>query len=384
MELRDIRQLDDGRMIVVALAVARVRAQRITNDAPFVRGDLLLLPDEEEQAAARLSLRQGGLNVDGAALNEVARAASAAAALTWATAETGKVQLDESGVCQASGYGRIGEGQTLANVLLTPEAAERSGTLNERAPMNLSLSIWQTAREARQAAARAAEEASSLAHFTAAMPVEDALTRALDAHFASAAIAGLSDADSASSVVSGQVQATSLIANGERKGAAPVTLSSNFDSYSQPFLLALEQALWREMVLCIHLSARLHGLDMTSPEERVATYEALMAAVPQLAEMLPLLPPPPDYGWPHGMLPVPPAAEWLSRFGYPPLRRAQRLSYLMAALLPELATVSMLPPKLERRSLLRMASVRERLQAGVVFLGHQRLKLAALVAVHEC
>lgn len=378
MELREVRSLDDGRLIVVALAVARVRAQRLTADAPFVRGDLLLLPDDEEQAAARLSLRQGGLGVDGAELNEAARAASAAAALTWASAETGRRRPAASG--DASGDPSDDEASECeSGHAASPheEWAEGYRHLDECAPLNLSLSIWETAREARRAAARAAEEARSIARDAAPLRRDEPLSRALEAHFGAAAHNGLSESGQASGGAAGPGDAAA-------PDASPVTLSSNFDSYSQPFLLALEQALWREMVLCIHLSSRLRRLDADRPEDASTVYEALGAAAPQLNEMLPLLPPPPAQGWPSGMPPVPASAEWLSRFGYPPLRRAQRLSYLMAALLPELATVSMLPSKLERRSLLRMASVRERLQAGVVFLNHQRLKLAALVAMHDC
>jgi hypothetical protein len=369
MELREVRSLDDGRLIVVALAVARVRAQRLTTSGPFPRGDLLLLPDDEEQAAARLSLRQGGL--DGAELNEVARAASAAAALTWASAETGRRRAPDWSSNQA------GEGQTGRAVPESLEGGEGYRYLSECAPLNLSLSIWETARAARRAAVRAAEEARSVARDAAPLRLDDPLSRALEAHFGAAARNGLAEPGQARDEAVGS--GTAVVPE-----ASPVTLSSNFDSYSQPFLLALEQALWREMVLCIHLSGRLKRLDAGPADEASTAYQALWMAAPQLDEMLPLVPPPPAHGWPQGMPPVPASAEWLSRFGYPPLRRAQRLSYLMAALLPELATVSMLPSKLDRRSLLRMASVRERLQAGVVFLNHQRLKLAALVAIHDC
>jgi hypothetical protein len=375
MELREVRSLDDGRLIVVALAVARVRAHRLTADAPFVRGDVLLLPDDEEQAAARLSLRQAGLGVDGAELNEAARAAAAAAALTWASAETGRRR--------GSALGAPPDDHAIQRLHATPPHAETAEGyqgyhhLDECAPLNLSLSIWATAREARRAGARAAEEAKSIAWYAAPMRQDDPLTRALEAHFGGAARNGLSEAASGGAAKPGGAATAA-------PDASPVTLSSEFDSYSQPFLLALEQALWREMVLCIHLSSRLRRIDAGRSDDTSTAYQALQTAAPQLDEMLPLLPPPPAHGWPSSMPPVPASAEWLSRFGYPPLRRAQRLSYLMAALLPELATVSMLPSKLERRSLLRMASVRERLQAGVVFLGHQRLKLAALVAMHDC
>jgi len=352
MQLRDVRRLGDGRLVVLALAVVRVRTQRITNDTPFLRGDLLFLPDEEEQAAARLSLRQGGLCAEGPELNEAARVASAAAALTWAAAET--EQQWAAGPGQGAGTGAGRDGPPL------PESAMQSGALEERAPLNLSLSISTTAKEARLAAARAAELSRDLTRSAAPMAAEDALSRALEAHYGAATSTSGAGSDTASSISEGTAS------------TQPLTLGLSFDSYSQPFLLALEQALWREMVLCILLSAKLQS---TQPNDA--------AELHALAELLPLVPPPPAHGWPLGMPASPSSAVWLSRFGYPPLRRAQRLSFLMAALLPQLATVTLLPPKLERPALLRMASVRERLQAGVVFLGHQRLKLAALVALNE-
>eukprot|EP00965_Chrysotila_dentata_P192703 6175326-Pleurochrysis_carterae.AAC.3 len=67
----------------------------------------------------------------------------------------------------------------------------------------------------------------------------------------------------------------------------------------------------------------------------------------------------------------PPAAQWLQRWEYPPVRRAQRLSYVVSALLPTL----------DRQRLLAAASVRERLQLCVVHLSRRRARLAAVRAV---
>ena len=87
---------------------------------------------------------------------------------------------------------------------------------------------------------------------------------------------------------------------------------------------------------------------------------------------------------------APSAAEWLQRWGYPPVRRAQRLSYVLGATLPALlqmpstaASVPLpsLPASLDRQALLQATSVRERLQRSVVFLCHYRQRLAALVVL---
>jgi len=112
-------------------------------------------------------------------------------------------------------------------------------------------------------------------------------------------------------------------------------------------------------------------------------------------ELLSLIPPPPGQGWPEGMPEVPASAEWLHRWGYPPVRRAQRLSFLIAAALPALlgsvstpaATgdplplASALPTALDRQALLQKTSVRERLQAAVIYLGRRRQQLAAMATL---
>ena len=99
------------------------------------------------------------------------------------------------------------------------------------------------------------------------------------------------------------------------------------------FLLALEQSLWTELVMCLRLS---RGSADGLPEP-----------------LLLLVPPAPKAGW---SVPVPQStsSEWLRRWDYPPVRRAQRLSFLMAMMLPQL----------DRQRLLEAASVRERLQLG--------------------
>lgn len=73
------------------------------------------------------------------------------------------------------------------------------------------------------------------------------------------------------------------------------------------------------------------------------------------------------------MPPPPPASEWLRRWDYPPVRRAQRLSFQMASLLP----------KLDRQKLLQASSVRERLQICVIHLSHHRRRLAAVAALNR-
>ena len=66
-----------------------------------------------------------------------------------------------------------------------------------------------------------------------------------------------------------------------------------------------------------------------------------------------------------------PVEVLLGRRPHPPVRRAQRLSYLMATMLPEL----------DRQRLLQASSVRERLQTGIFYLCETRMRLAARLAL---
>ena len=153
-----------------------------------------------------------------------------------------------------------------------------------------------------------------------------------------------------------------------------------------PFLLALEHALWSELVLCLRLSRtlraqQLHARQQQPPPQQMHTRGGTPAPASAVATderpvsvpeaLLLLLPPPPASGWPQGMPPPPAATEWLHRFDYPPVRRAQRLSYLMAAMLPEL----------DRQALLARSSVRERLKLGIFHLCETRMRLRARIAL---
>ena len=84
----------------------------------------------------------------------------------------------------------------------------------------------------------------------------------------------------------------------------------------------LSQALWTELISCLRLSRG--GVD----------------GLPE--PLLLLLPPPPKGGWSVPM-PLSTESEWLRRWDYPPVRRAQRLSFLMESQAP-------LPPPARRRA----------------------------------
>ena len=48
MELREMRRLSDGRLLVISHAISRFRVVRATAASPYPRADVALLPDEEE------------------------------------------------------------------------------------------------------------------------------------------------------------------------------------------------------------------------------------------------------------------------------------------------------------------------------------------------
>ena len=168
---------------------------------------------------------------------------------------------------------------------------------------------------------------------------------------------------------------------------------------NSPFLLALEQALWVELVACVDLSRALGRSAQGEGEQdewrkgavgggaNAGTGGGAAAAGPSggggaaaadpLAafaldypeELLMLLPPKPAQG--HARCPPRPPAEWLRRWGYPSLRRAQRLSFVLPTLVADL----------DRQALLQVSSTRERLQKCVLHLSGMRRRLAALAAL---
>ena len=412
MELREMRRLSDGRLLVISNAISRFRVVRATAASPYPRADVALLPDEEEVGLTGLR-REAGLPTSALPRHwraEAARAAAAAASLKWAEAEMAVEEMvasdmldaaeaaaaateqeDEGGRASAkdvAGRGRPFDGMA--------RAGPRHGTSAEReelADFNLRLSIAGCTGDSTSAAVEAAEAALEGC-------ASDDETR--DESGCSEAAMGTGDEEMQSHEeeeeevremdpiaaalekaagrripqVAGLSQPTTAAAPTPTPKPPPpkVTLSRSWLVRDSPFLLALEQAMWCELHLCQQLASSISG-------------EAL-PALPE--QMLLLLPPAPRQGWPAGMPEAPSAAEWLQRGGYPPVRRAQRLSYLLGATLPSLLTMPSsespmplpsLPASLDRQALLQATSVRERLQRCVVFLCHYRQRLAALVAL---
>jgi len=416
MEVRELRRLSGGRLVVVAHAMSRFRVLRPTSSSPYPRADVALLPDEEELGLTGLRREAGPTSqLPRQVRAEAARAAAAAASLAWAAAEVdSRSYLAQSEAAEAArvegrefrgGWRAVadGEGRDIGS----------SRELEQLAPLNPRLSVR---GESVQAAAAAAAAAEATIEFIAASgrpdrseagadgeaegqrgPSDDPISRHLElladvrglpvfsglGQLAADPARSAEGASSWSTSAALAADADNGLPRREPPSRASVQLPSAAFRYSPPFLLALEQAIWTELVQCLQLT------------QRLAQGDAAAAAVRLPEELLSLIPPPPGQGWPEGMPEVPASAEWLHRWGYPPVRRAQRLSFLIAAALPALlgsvstpaATgdplplASALPTALDRQALLQKTSVRERLQAAVIYLGRRRQQLAAMATL---
>ena len=420
MEALTADVLPDGSIAIVARVLGRFRIATPTASAPYACADVALLPDEEELSEARGM--QQPTDIPGHWHTEAARAAAAAASLTWWEAEAG-LTTAAAAVAEAAAAAAEVEAEVepiaaaaaavaaaaaagvavVAPVAGTKAAAEEEEEHAQRAatdvpasilakgladeercgievlaPFNLRLSIAGCGVSARSAAERAAE--ASLA--TAMAAIEEAEVAAAEVAV-EAEESGAPHRRTALDLLFDQGSAL----EGLRKAAVEprykvVYLPRALFSRERPFLLALEHALWSELVLCLRLSRTLQALQLHT-QQQLQTRGVTPAPAPAPAvtaderpvsipeALLLLLPPPPTSGWPQGMPPPPAATEWLQRFDYPPVRRAQRLSYLMAAMLPEL----------DRQALLARSSVRERLKVGIFHLCETRMQLRARIAL---
>lgn len=354
MEVVSVRRQSDGSLTVVAHGTSRFRLHRMRCSAPYTRADLMLLPDLEEVSEVRDWPDSVELPAHWRA--EATRAAAAEVSYMWAQAEAARdraggaqalvASADGTGIPDVSGTsggasesgGAAGSGDSSAGATRGKRHLDHGiGDEQERgsddlAPFNLRLSIPQIKQEAHAIAKAAAQTVIEQAiaeqpPTAAASPTEEALN---------AIFGGGVDG----------IQRSARYPKKEIMRVPRALFSGRGPPAGRAFLLALEQALWTELVNCLRLS---HGNAEGLPEP-----------------LLVLLPPAPHSGWSVAM-PETMASEWLRRWEYPPVRRAQRLSFLMAIMLPNL----------DRQRLLEASSVRERLQLGVVYLGEMRRRLVA-------
>ena len=154
--------------------------------------------------------------------------------------------------------------------------------------------------------------------------------------------------------------------------AEPTLPSSSERAASLRSLVTAEQEVWTEMVNCIRLTRTVRGGPAAAAGAEATSApisDEISSEISLPEELLCLRPPPPPDGWPVGMPTAPPPAAWLA--SYPVYRRAQRLSYVAAAMLPSMG----------KQRLLTCASTAARLEEILYVLRENRERLAALAAL---
>jgi len=351
MRVVSVNRLNDGGLVVMACGTSRFRTLRARRSTTFSRSDLMLLPDLEEISEVRDWPKSVELPAQWRA--EATRAAAAEVSYMWAQAEAAQAEvvrereggisatasLDVGSAPDVSAPGWSGPEHRYTDRSYMDYSIKDHGLADEQtrgseglSPFNVRLSIPRIKQEAHAIATAAAE--AVVAQALADLPPQPAASKTddiLSSHFGTS-VDGMQRAARLPRYTIMRVPRGLFSARGPPAGRA--------------FLLALEQAFWTELISCLRLS---HGSTDCLPES-----------------LLLLVPPAPKAGWSVPM-PQTSAGEWLRRWDYPPVRRAQRLSFLMATMLP----------KFDRQRLLEASSVRERLQLGVVYLGEMRRRLVA-------
>ena len=393
MQVIEVAPLADGRLQVTAAGLCRFEVVRATQTTPYSRADVRPLPDDDEVAA-----------YSGRASRMLARVTAAAKGLEWASQEV------SAGIGAVVAEGMEGEVLPLPTFVTTfhadaaaaatargAAAAIAFGTGPAEAVAADADAASDAVNEAANQAASdlfAAEERRAAELVSAAELFEDLLGELPDEvrevregevtdseadaeHEAGAAEGAAEGAAADASDITAEISEiddddalASPAALARAQAARAERLAASVDALRGGALLALEQQLWCELIRCLSLTRALR-----SPYAAAATADAAAAAatvpvsLPQALSQL--MPPPPTDGWPVGAPAARPAAEqeWMAR--YPPYRRAQRLSYAVAALTPEV----------DRQKLLLAPSTMSRLMIMSEFFCEARKRLEVAMAL---
>jgi len=316
MLLREVRRMGDGRLAVHAEAIGRFRVLRGTQASPYSKADVAMLPDAEETSAWLPVVET--LHRSSSGRLAAARAAAAAAASVWATHEAAELEPN------------VG--------------------VQELAAFNVALDEPQCVQEAR----RAGELAAQVGGTEESLQALEALDVIGETWSFRAPAWGpwreLFDEQSSEN------------ADGTERDSRPDSVSDELErAASIETLRRTEQEVWTELITCLRLTRSLRTTGTDAPAAEVDLPEALRM----------LLPPSPDGGWPAGAPTAPLPASWLAR--YPPHRRALRLSYVVAAVLPDI----------DKERLLECSSTTERLEEALYQLRETSGRLAALAALKQ-
>ena len=338
MRLREVRRVGDGRLAVHAEAVGRFRVLRGTQASPYSKADVALLVDAEETAEWMSAVEP--MHNSTAARLAAARAAATASAAVWARHEAAEVDGD------------VG--------------------VQDLAPINLAIdepSCVAEANAAALAAARAAGEPAAMAQLEALDDVGETLSFEAPQWGPWRELLADTDEDTEKEQQQQQQeedeeeeeeQQQPSQQQQEPQPSAPAAVRSS----PAERLLRIEQQCWSELIASLRLARRLR--EPSGAFQAVPEAEAEVD-LPEPLRML--LPPPPQGGWPAGAPTAPLPVAWLAR--YPPLRRAQRLSFQVAVLLPDL----------DQQKLLQCSSTAGRLEDALYLLREMSGRLAALAAL---
>ena len=326
MRLSEIKRLGDGRLAVRADAIGRFRVLRSRQATPYSRADVILYPDGEEVLEALASLSSTATKPMEVPEDPVRIGAAMAAAAAASLAR--------------SDY----------EVVTEPPAPDAE--LNE-------LCVFNEAVDEMECAAKAAASAAA----AAAATTPEAL----------AAIVRADEIEQCAGEPRWANPSWAPWRRGPASGADREVDSAAERDVAVSALAKMEDAVWSELLSCLRLTHRLKAgrVEGTTPDTGGAEtpsvspgadadrQEEEARAVAGLPPQVRMLRPPSDGEAPLSEL--------------PPLRRAQRLSYLVLALLPDL----------DRQKLLQCATVIERLAQERSYLQATRERLAAIVSLRD-
>ena len=319
LRLREVRRLGDGRLAIKSEAVCRFRVLRGTQVSPYSRADVAILPDAEEVLEMLAHEPYAALQSDANAKIAAATAGAAAATLVH-------MRYEAAGPSAPTLQEDIEENEPKQLCDLNLSGMDLDG-------------CWAEAAKAAQTAARFGGSVEGMQAFESADEIVayPGAARWLDSDWGP--------------------WRTSMVPPDADPSRLDLLGRAEYEAVSNG-LAHLERAVWSELITCMHLIGRVRVLSgKTVGIDAVATRDAPVNLPETVTYCIP----------PEIANGVP--AEWLNRWS--PIRRAQRFSYMIASLLPDL----------DRQQLLQFSSAYERLDFVRQHLSERREHLAAMVAL---
>lgn len=360
MEIISALRLGDGRLMILAYGVGRIQVEGLTQSVPFSKGRCRLLPDKEETVAAEsLAVHVVGDAPTGASLMSVmAATVSATDAAAVASAQVWQ-DWEVAAVLQ-----HAGAGVTAADAVENFAAIHRMERHTTVVPIADSAGGLRGMGSVHVAAAEAAQKAATMAAAAAWEGPDDTSDVQQNLFGTRDRISGMSSKRGISSKgISADIQQEADRAAGNRRS----------DVSAIAGVLEAEAAVWAELDLVVSTAGRLKLRQLALP-----------------AGLLSLRPPPVEADAEGSnsntdscdedssddelddASGIAPSAAVHCPPEYPPLRRAQRLSFAMPSILPDIN------PAEGQQALLEAGSIEIRLGLIHTALRKHRKVLAAL------